>query len=106
MLSPQLQGSGKMASFDSRITRSKPARSSAAGERMWERFTDKLNLPVQGTRGRLSQVGAGVYLWERRADAPTSAFPVLAVHDEIVVECSGNQADEGLRLVEKAMVDA
>jgi DNA polymerase-1 len=31
-------------------------------------------------------------LWERRGEVP-GTFPVLAVHDEVVVECACGQAD-------------
>jgi DNA polymerase-1 len=40
-------------------------------------------------------------LWERRGEAP-EAFPVLAVHDELVVECPEGRAAEWLR---RAMAD-
>jgi DNA polymerase-1 len=55
------------------------------------RFTEKLNTPVQGT-GADGLKSALALLWERREQAP-GAFPVLAVHDEIVVECDEGQAD-------------
>ncbi len=48
------------------------------------RFTEKLNTPVQGT-GADGLKRALALLWERRDQMP-GAFPVLAVHDEIVVE--------------------
>jgi DNA polymerase-1 len=46
--------------------------------------TWRLNTPVQGT-GADGLKQALALLWERRAERP-EAFPVLAVHDEIVVE--------------------
>lgn len=57
-----------------------------------ERYTEKLNTPVQGT-GADGLKRALALLWERRASCP-GAFPVLLVHDEIVVECGeASQAD-------------
>jgi DNA polymerase-1 len=55
-----------------------------------DRFTEKLNLPVQGTGadGLKSTLGL---LWARRHQVP-GTIPVLAVHDEIVVECDEGQA--------------
>jgi DNA polymerase-1 len=69
-----------------------------------ERFTDKLNLPVQGTGADGLKLALAL-LWERRSEA-LGAFPVLVVHDEIVVECSENQADSVAEWLKKAMVDA
>ena len=43
-------------------------------------------------------------LWERRGECP-GAFPVLVVHDEIVVECDADQADAVKAWLTKAMVD-
>ena len=44
-------------------------------------------------------------LWERRHQAP-GAFPVLAVHDEIVVEADAGRADAVAAWLKAAMVDA
>ncbi len=57
-----------------------------------ERYTEKLNTPVQGT-GADGLKGALALLWEGRERFP-SAYPVLAVHDEIVVECDRQDAEE------------
>jgi len=54
------------------------------------RFTEKLNTPVQGT-GADGLKAALALLWETRGRVP-SAYPVLAVHDEIVVECDEHDA--------------
>jgi DNA polymerase-1 len=43
-------------------------------------------------------------LWERRDQCP-GAFPVLAVHDEIVVECDAERADAAEAWLKAAMVD-
>ena len=50
-----------------------------------ERFTEKLNTPVQGT-GADGLKAAFSILWKERAKFPT-AQPVLVVHDEVIVEC-------------------
>jgi DNA polymerase-1 len=44
-------------------------------------------------------------LWERRDQVP-GAFPVLAVHDEIVVEADAGQADAVSVWLKTAMVEA
>ena len=44
-------------------------------------------------------------LWERREECP-GAFPVLAVHDEIVVECDADQVDAVKAWLRRAMVEA
>jgi DNA polymerase-1 len=68
------------------------------------RFNEQLNCPVQGTGADGLKLALAL-LWERRHEAP-GATPVLAVHDEIVVECA---ADEGHAVggwLRKAMLDA
>ncbi len=76
-----------------------------AGRRRAEvmRYTEKLNTPVQGT-GADGLKSALSLLWERRDQCP-GAFPVLFVHDEIVVECDEAQADAAVRWVKAAMID-
>ena len=44
-------------------------------------------------------------LWERRDQCP-GAFPVLAVHDEIVVEAGAEQVEAVTAWLKAAMVDA
>jgi DNA polymerase-1 len=62
-----------------------------------------LNTPVQGTGGDgLKQALA--LLWERRGECP-GAFPVLAIHDEVVVECDAGQAEEVSTWLRRAMID-
>src|SRR5262249_23558983 len=56
-----------------------------------ERFTEKLNSPVQGT-GADGLKAALALLWETRDRCP-SAAPVLCVHDEIVLECDAADAE-------------
>jgi DNA polymerase-1 len=67
------------------------------------RFTEKLNSPVQGT-GADGLKAALALLWERRAEC-AGAVPVLAVHDEIVVECATGQADAASAWLKRAMLD-
>ena len=43
-------------------------------------------------------------LWERRDECP-GAVPILAVHDEIVVECDDGDADKAEAWLRRAMVD-
>lgn len=66
-----------------------------------ERFTEKLNTPVQGSGADGLKAALGV-LWETRDRAP-GASPILVVHDEIVVECDRGQADEARAWVVDAM---
>jgi DNA polymerase-1 len=66
--------------------------------------TQRLNTPVQGTGADgLKMVLA--LLWERRDQAP-GAVPVLAVHDEIVVEADAAQAEAVAGWLKGAMIDA
>jgi DNA polymerase-1 len=66
--------------------------------------THRLNTPVQGTGADGLKLSLAL-LWERRDKYP-SAFPVLAVHDEIVVEADAQQADAVGAWLEEAMVEA
>jgi DNA polymerase-1 len=66
-------------------------------------FTEKLNTPVQGT-GADGLKAALALLWQRRAQCP-GAVPVLAVHDEIVVECDAGQANAAAAWLKQAMLD-
>ena len=67
------------------------------------RFTEKLNTPVQGT-GADGLKQALALLSERRDQCP-GAFPVLVVHDEIVIECDEGQADAAAAWLKSAMID-
>jgi DNA polymerase-1 len=64
----------------------------------------RANYVVQGTGGDGIKLALAL-LWERRAEAP-GAFPVLAVHDEIVIEADAGQADAAAAWLKAAMVDA
>jgi DNA polymerase-1 len=68
------------------------------------RFTEKLNSPVQGTGADGLKLALAL-LWERRGQIP-GAFPVLAVHDEIVLEADAGQAQVVADVVKTAMLDA
>lgn len=68
-----------------------------------ERFTEKLNTPVQGT-GADGLKAAVALLWERRGDCPSSV-PVLFAHDEIVVECDEGDAETAMAWLRACMVD-
>jgi DNA polymerase-1 len=62
-----------------------------------------LNTPTQGT-GADGLKRALALLWERRGQCP-DAFPVLLVHDEIVVECARGREDDAAVWVRDAMRD-
>jgi DNA polymerase-1 len=77
-----------------------------AGRRRLEvaKFTEKLNTPVQGSGADGLKLALAL-LWERREQV-AGAFPVLVVHDEIVVECDQGQAEDVLEWLKGAMIDA
>jgi DNA polymerase-1 len=54
------------------------------------RLFERLNSPVQRTRADGLKLALG-HLYERRDELP-GAVPILAVHDEIVVECDETDA--------------
>jgi DNA polymerase-1 len=66
-------------------------------------YGTRANYTVQGTGGDgLKQALA--LLWERRHECP-GAVPVLAVHDELVVECDAGQAEVAAAWLKQAMID-
>jgi DNA polymerase I len=77
-----------------------------AGRRLLgvKRFTEKLNTPVQGSGADGLKLALGL-LWERRVQAP-GAFPIMAVHDEIVIEADARRAEEAQAWLKAAMIDA
>jgi DNA polymerase I-like protein with 3'-5' exonuclease and polymerase domains len=79
-----------------------------AGRRVLVRADDfygsKANYVIQGTGGDGIKVALAL-LSERRAEFP-GAFPVMAVHDEIVVECDADQANAVAAWLRQAMIDA
>src|SRR5262249_9115526 len=64
----------------------------------------RANYAVQGTAGDGIKLALAL-LWERRDQVP-GAFPVLVVHDEIVVEADADQADAVAAWLKSAMVNA
>jgi DNA polymerase-1 len=66
--------------------------------------TLRLNSPVQGTGADGLKLALAL-LWERRGQCP-GAFPVLAIHDEIVVECATEQAEVAAAWLKQAMLEA
>jgi DNA polymerase-1 len=64
----------------------------------------RANFVVQGTGGDGIKRALAL-LWERRSDCP-HAVPVLAVHDEIVIEADEDQAKQAADWLKAAMVDA
>ena len=66
-------------------------------------YTEHLNAPVQGTAADGMKLALAL-LWERREACP-GAVPVLAVHDEIVVECNEEDAEKAKAWLVKAMKD-
>jgi DNA polymerase-1 len=67
-------------------------------------FTFRLNSPVQGTEADGAKLALAL-LWERREQVP-GAFPVLFVHDEIVVECDEDKAEAVANWLKTAMTEA
>jgi DNA polymerase-1 len=66
-------------------------------------YTEHLNAPVQGTAADGMKMALAL-LWERRGECP-GAVPILAVHDEIVVECDEVDAEKVGAWLKNAMVD-
>jgi DNA polymerase-1 len=66
-------------------------------------YGTRANYTVQGTGGDGIKLALAL-LWERRHECP-GAFPVLVVHDEIVVECDAGQAGEVSAWLRQAMID-
>src|SRR5215210_5646192 len=66
------------------------------------KLTERLNSPVQGAGADGLKLALAL-LYERRGKCP-GAVPILAVHDEIVVECPEEQAEEVAVFVEEIMV--
>jgi DNA polymerase I-like protein with 3'-5' exonuclease and polymerase domains len=58
---------------------------------------------VQGT-GADGLRQAPAHLWERRHECP-GGVPVIACHDEIVVECDADQAETVAAWLRQAMVE-
>jgi DNA polymerase-1 len=67
------------------------------------KFTERLNSPVQGTGADGLKLALAL-LWERRGECP-GAMPILAVHDEIVLECDEKDVEKAEAWLKKAMID-
>lgn len=67
-----------------------------------DRLTTRLNTPVQGAAadGLKSALG---FLWEQRRRLG-SARPVLVCHDEIVLACAADEAEQVAQVLERLMV--
>jgi DNA polymerase I len=68
-----------------------------------EKLTDRLNAPIQGTGADGLKLALAL-LWERRDECPGSV-PIIACHDEVVVECEADKAEEGKEWLVQAMKD-
>jgi DNA polymerase-1 len=68
-----------------------------------EKLTDLLNAPVQGTTADGLKLALSL-LWERRDECP-GAVPIIVCHDEVVVECDTEQAEDAKVWLEKAMIE-
>ena len=67
------------------------------------RFTEKLNSPVQGSGADGLKLALAL-LWERR-DQCSGAFPVLTIHDEIVIEAPADRCEEAKEWLVQCMID-
>lgn len=67
------------------------------------KLTERLNSPVQGTGADGLKLALAL-LYERRDGCPGSV-PILAVHDEVVVECGRERSAEAEAWLKRAMVD-
>ena len=68
-----------------------------------EKLTDRLKAPVEGI-GADGLKPALVLLWERRNECP-GAVSILVCHDQVVVECDADKAEEGKEWLVQAMKD-
>jgi DNA polymerase-1 len=68
-----------------------------------DRLTDRLNAPVQGAAADGLKLALAL-LWERRSECP-GATPVPACHDEVIVECDADKAQEVKEWLVQAMKD-
>jgi DNA polymerase-1 len=66
-------------------------------------LTFRLATPVQGSEADGAKLAMAL-LWERREQCP-GAFPVLFVHDELVIEVDENRADAAAEWLKQAMVE-
>lgn len=71
--------------------------------RLTDRHTEKLNTPVQGSGADGLKLALAL-LYERRHEQP-GVLPVLAVHDEVVLEAPEDRAAEALEWLTQVMQD-
>jgi DNA polymerase-1 len=69
-----------------------------------ERFSEKLNMPVQGTGADGLKLALAL-LWDRRDEVP-GAVPIMAVHDELVIEAPEEHGEKAKAWIKQAMLDA
>jgi DNA polymerase-1 len=92
---------------DVRRAHAKESRTGSGRRRLFEAKTPdthRLNSPVQGCAADGLKLALAL-LWERRDQAP-GTFPVLAVHDEIVVEADADRSDAAAAWLKGAMTEA
>jgi DNA polymerase-1 len=68
-----------------------------------QKLTDRLNAPIQGTGADGLKLALAL-LWERRGECP-EAVPILVCHDEVVVECDAEKAEDAKVRLEKTMIE-
>jgi DNA polymerase I-like protein with 3'-5' exonuclease and polymerase domains len=91
----------QMLGRESAETRTLTGRRTLIEKGLW--YGARANYVVQGTGGDGIKAALAL-LWERRERCP-GAFPVLAVHDEIVVEADRDTAEQAEKWLTDAMVD-
>ncbi len=64
---------------------------------------EAMNLPMQGSCADGLKLAMAL-LYERRHECP-GAFPIIALHDELVIECDGADAEAVASWLERAMED-
>jgi hypothetical protein len=75
-----------------------------------ERQGQKCQKSIDGAFGTFGPPSVSVFgkitplVWERRDECP-GAVPVIACHDEVVVECDADKAANAKVWLEKAMID-
>jgi DNA polymerase I len=67
-------------------------------------FTERLNAPVQGTAADILKLALRT-LYETRDNYP-GAYPVLTVHDEVVIECPIEDAKDVSRWLSESLIEA
>jgi DNA polymerase-1 len=83
-------------------TRSLCGRRRLLDSRVW--LGHRCSSPVLGTEADALKRALAL-LWQQRDQVP-GAFPVLVVHDEIVLECDADQAEAAAAWLRQAMLDA